>query len=323
MPRFLSFLRSSGAFSRNFSDASAEAPLQTSARFSASTRGIFLVCLSVVLFTLSDSATKYLSAFYPVAMIICMRFLLHMSLVLLVFLPRLRTSLFHSQYPKLQILRGLLLISATLCFTTALKYMGMAEALAIAFVAPLLVTLLAVRFLGEKVTKAHLVAIYCGFFGVLVVIRPGGDVFSWASILPLINAVFFGVYQLLTKKVSEHDKSATSAFYAGFVGSIITLCLLPFFWVTPMNLWHAALFISGGLLGGIAHIALIRAFSFADASQLTPFSYTQMIWGVLGGFLFFGDLPDRWTFVGMFIIIASGLFIATRKRVENPLKKAS
>ena len=280
-------------------------------------RGMLLMLLAVMLFTAMDTLTKHLTRHYPVNMVLWARYLVHVALFLALVLPRRGLSGIRTQRPALQVLRGVLLSAAAFCFVTAIAHMPLAEATAIAFVAPILVTVLAVIFLKEKVETGRWVAIACAFGGVLVIIRPGSDVFTWAALLPLVNAVFFAGYQVLTRRLSGLESPHAMIFYPGLLGLILYSFTLPYAWTPPANLQHLALLGVAGILGVISHLILIKAFELAPASRLAPFSYSQLIWVTLSGFLVFGQFPDRWSLIGIGILIASGIYCANHQRLSE------
>ena len=277
-------------------------------------RGIVLVLMAVALFSTMDVTTKYLTRFYPIITILWVRFVFHAIIIFILMYPRIGSRLLRSAYPWTQLARGILLIAASLLFVTGIKYLPIADATAIAFLSPLLVTILAVVFLKEKVTAVQWIAIFASFIGVLIIIRPGSELFSWFSLLPLINAFCFASYQILTRRIAGVENGYTSNFYAGLTGALVLTVVVPFNWVAPKTLFHIGLFLLVGLLGVISHMVIIKAYDYAPASRLAPFSYSQLIWVMVFGYVVFGDFPDFWALVGISIVIASGVFVATRQR---------
>ena len=278
---------------------------------------------AVAMFAVMDTVSKYLTRFYPVTTVLCARYVFHTLLVIVVLGPRLGFALVRTARPLLQTLRGASLAGASLCFVGALKYMPVAETSAISFVAPLLLTLMAVVVLKEKVGRARWIAVAGGFAGVLIIIRPGSAIFAWASVLPLGTAVLFASYQILTRRVAGLESPYVSNFYSGLVGMLVFAMLsLPYGSVLPRTAFHAALFALIGIIGGLSHLTLIKAYEFAPASRLAPFSYTQLIWATLTGYLVFGDFPDRWSLVGIVVVMASGVYIATHQHLATRLERA-
>jgi drug/metabolite transporter (DMT)-like permease len=211
-------------------------------------------------------------------------------------------------YPLLQVLRGLLLVTSTLLNFIAIMYLQLAQTAAIFFSIPLWVCALSVPILGEKVGLRRWIAVAIGFCGVLVIMRPGTGSFHWAMLLSIAASLCGAIYNIVTRKVGGRDRAETSLFYVGFVGALAAAAPLPFVWKTPEGLqWVMLGFM--GLAGTIGHFMLIQAHRLAPASVLAPYMYTQIVWMIAVGYLFFGDVPDLWTLVGAAIVVASGLFV--------------
>ncbi|MEN5093422.1 DMT family transporter [Pseudomonas protegens] len=277
-------------------------------------KGIALICLAVLLFASHDTLSKYLSAFYPIVMVVWARYVVHTLLMLVVFVPRSGFSaVVRTKRPGLQLLRALCLIGTSLLFTTGLRYIPLAEATAVNFLAPLLVTALSVPFLGERVSRGQWLAVLAGFVGVLIVVRPGGVLFTPAILLPLGSALCFGFYQLLTRKLSGIDSPTTSNFLTGIFNSLIMSALLPFFWSTP-SFVHGLFMIGLGTCGMLGHMLLTQAFRHAAPAMLAPFSYGQILFAGLYGYLIFGHTPDSYGLIGIAVICLSGLAVAWTQR---------
>jgi len=278
---------------------------------------MFLISVAVAMFALLDTMSKWLTQHYPVTTVLWTRYFFHTLLVVVALAPRHGTALFRTGRPGVQVVRGMLLVSTSILFVTAIKYMPIAEATAIQFVSPLLVTLMAVLFLGEKVELSRWLAILAGFSGVLIIIRPGSGVFTWASLLALGTAIMFASYQILTRHFAGRESPYSLIFYPGIVSLLLLTPTLSFAWKAPQSLAHLGLLALGGIIGGCSHLILIRAYEHAPASRLAPFSYMQLVWVTLGGYVVFGHLPDFWSFVGIAILMASGLYIATRQHLQD------
>ena len=277
-------------------------------------KGILLICLAVLLFASHDTLSKYLSGFYPIVMVVWARYVVHTLLMLVVFVPRSGFSaVVRTKRPGLQFLRAMCLIGTSLFFTTGLRYIPLAEATAVNFLAPLLVTALSVPLLGEHVTRHQWLAVLGGFVGVLIVIRPGGALFTPTIVLPLCSALCFGFYQLLTRKLTGIDSPTTSNFLTGIINSLIMSALLPFFWSTPT--WSHAVFMVGlGTCGMLGHMLLTQAFRHAAPAMLAPFSYGQILFAGMYGYLIFDHTPDSYAIVGIAVICLSGLAVAFGQR---------
>ena len=278
--------------------------------------GIGLMVLAILLFTVMDTIGKDLTARYPVPQVVWARYFFQFALMLLL-IPRVGImNLVRTARPGTHVIRGLLLAASTICLIGAISLVPLADAYTITFTAPLLVTVFSIPLLGERVRWRRWSAVLAGFAGVLIVIRPGFGMTHWALALPLITALGFALYQILTRKVSAVPGESPLAmlFYLACVGTAIMTALVPFFWqsVAPVD-WLAM--IAMGALGGIGHLILIRALTIAPASLLAPFVYTQIVWALLLGYLVFGDVPDRWMLVGCAVIVASGLYVFYREAV--------
>lgn len=276
-------------------------------------RGILYIMVAVSFFAMLDATAKYLAQFYPVAGIVWARYFFQVLLMLLVLGPRLGLGLARTKRPALQIARGTVLVGASITFFTALALMPLAETSAITFTAPLLLMALSVPLLRERVDGPAWIAVWLGFAGVMLIIRPGSGVFTWVALLPLVTALCNAFYQILTRKLSGTDPTLTTLFYGGLVGSVIMSAALPFYWTTPQSLFHALLYVMLGVLAGIGHFILIKAFDHAPASTIAPFIYVQMVAVLVLGFLVFDSFPDGWSLTGMAVIVASGIFVATRQ----------
>ncbi|WP_397458088.1 DMT family transporter [Pseudomonas asplenii] len=277
-------------------------------------RGIALICLAVLLFASHDAMSKYLSGFYPIVMVVWARYVVHTLLMLVVFVPRSGFSaVVRTKRPGLQLLRALCLIGTSLLFTTGLRYIPLAEATSVNFLAPLLVTALSVPLLGERVSRSQWAAVITGFIGVLIVIRPGGALFTPAILLPLCSALFFGFYQLLTRMLSGIDSPTTSNFLTGIFNSLIMSALLPFFWSTP-SLVHGLFMVGLGACGMLGHLLLTQAFRHAPPAMLAPFSYGQILFAGMYGYLIFDHMPDLFAVVGIAVVCLSGLAVVWGQR---------
>jgi len=276
-------------------------------------RGIALLIAAVSTFSVMDATAKWLAQTYPVPAVVWARYAAQVLVMLVVLGPRYRLALVKTRRPRLQIVRGFVLVTSTMLFFGAISLMPIAEASAIAFVSPLILIALSVVFLKEKVRVATWIAVAVSFIGVLVIIRPGSGIFSVTAALPILTAFFFATYQLLTRKLAGIDSTLATLFIAALVGACVMTVLVPFYWVPIVSPWHAALFLAMGALATAGHFMLIRAFELAPASTLAPFVYSQLVAVLVLGYVVFGSFPDRWSLFGMAIIVATGAFAATRR----------
>ena len=279
-----------------------------------SVRGILLVLAATSLFALLDTVCKWLSQTYPVPMVVWARYLAQTVLMVIVLGPRLGWGLVRTKIPGMQLLRGLALLSVSLVFLLSLSLMPIAETTAISFMAPLLLTALSVLVLREYVPRGAWAAVTAGFIGVLIIVRPGGGLFTPMVLLPIASALLFAIYQLLTKKIAGIDSTLTTLFHGCLVGTVILTVTVPTFWVQPQSWFDGLLFIFTGLLGGGGHFLLIRAFEHAPASLLAPFMYFQLVVVSILGYVVFITFPDGWSLIGMGIIVLSGAWVAARHR---------
>lgn len=276
-------------------------------------KGIVLVVVATFLFSSHDALSKYLTGFYPVMMVVWARYVAHTLLMMGIFLPQSGLRVLRTRKPLLQALRALCLLGTSLLFITGLQFIPLAEATAVNFLAPLLVTALSVPLLGERVTRGQWLAVLTGFVGVVVIVHPGGELFTPAVLLPLGSALCFCFYQILTRKLSQVDSPTTSNFFAGLFNTLVMSALVPFFWQMP-GLLHGALMLALGTCGMLAHLFLTQAFRLAPPAMLAPFGYCQIVFAGLLGFLLFSHTPDLTTLIGIAVICLSGLAAAWLQR---------
>jgi drug/metabolite transporter (DMT)-like permease len=276
-------------------------------------RGVALILVTTICFATLDTLSKLINKHLPVSEIIWGRYAFHGLALTLLVGPRMRLDLVRTAHPGMQILRGLILLVSSALFTTSLVFLPLAEAAALSFVAPLVLTALSVPLLGERVRPAQWFAVAVGFAGVLVMIRPGGQLFSIATMLPLGCALTYALFQIITRKYAGRDSAYTTHFWTALVCTICLTFTLPFVWKTP-QWWGWLTLLAMGLVGGIGHYLLIRAYENAPPATLAPFSYVQLVWAGLLSWLIFDHIPDSGSLVGMSIIAASGLFAIWMQR---------
>ena len=261
-----------------------------------------------------DGIAKYLSTDMPVLQITWARYFFTVILTLPIMFFFFNKQLTWSEKPKLQILRGLILLIANIFFFYSISIISLAKALTLAFIAPLIVTALSPFFLGEKVGFRRWTAVIIGFIGSLVVIRPGFVEFNLASFAALGTGVMYGFYLIITRKLSTSDNPLLTLLLTGLTGAVLISFAMPFVWVQPTNeQWFLMALI--GFFAIIGHLFLILSLKYADASKLAPFSYFEIITNIIIGYYFFGNFPDNWTFLGLFIIVLSGIYISRRESV--------
>lgn len=270
--------------------------------------GVLLILLSGMLLASHDGLSKYLTQLYPVFLVVWARYLAQVVLMLGLFAPRMGRRVFHTLRPWPQLARGMSLVSVSIMFISGLRYIPLAEATAVIFLTPLMVTV-ASALLGEKVSRSQWLAVCFGLLGVLIIVRPGGALFTPAILLPFGAAISFTVYQLLTRRLSGTDHPVTSNFLSSLIGFLVMSVLVIFNWRTP-SLYDAVLMASLGLMAMTGHLVLTQAFRYASAATLAPFTYGQIVFAGIVGFVAFGHLPDVEAIAGMAVIIASGLCMA-------------
>lgn len=272
--------------------------------------------LAVFLFSAMDTLAKLMLRSYPLPPLIWARYTVHLVFMLLLLAPRMGFDLVRTRRPGLQILRGLLLVTSTALFYLSLQHLPLAEAAAITFVAPVLVSALSGPMLGEQVTRRQWTAVTLGFIGVLVIIRPGGGLLTLAVVFPLTTALLFALYQIMTRKLAGRENPFTTLFFTALVGAVATSLVLPFNWKTP-TLTQAALMVAIGCLGGFGHFLLIRAVELASPTALAPFLYTQLVWSTLLAYIAFREFPDGASLLGMLIIVLAGLLAVNWRRMRR------
>ena len=282
--------------------------------------GIMFIVLSSVLFApLSQTATKFLAGEFPIFQIMFFRALGQTAWMFLFFWPKHGFGMFRSANLPLQLTRSTLLFVSSIFWIKAIAVVPLTTASAINFTAPILVVMLSIPLLGEKVGLHRWGAVALGFVGALIVIQPSSEGVPTA-VLWLIGAAFlFALYQILTRKLAAVDSEATSAIYTILVSLFVSACVVPWHYQSPVGnealAWGA--FAATGLLGGLRHFFVVKAYALAPASVISPFFYGELIGVTLLGFLVFGDLPTTATWIGAAVIISSGLYIAHRERIRR------
>ena len=267
--------------------------------------------LAVFLFTTMDATAKGLIERYPAPQVIWVRFAGQFALVLLILGPRLGPVL-RTRFPVLHFWRSASQFGATTFFFLSLPHVGLAEATAVADLNPVLITLGAALFLGERLGVRRLAGVVVALLGALIVIRPGAGVFTWWSLLPLCCAVSYATSALLTRKIGAQESVWASMVYAALFGTLVAGAALPFVWqpVAPADLWRFGLV---ALLGTGAQLCIIRSFSITEAAVVAPFAYLGIVFATIWGVVLFDHWPDRWTVVGALVIVGAGLYVWHRE----------
>ena len=227
----------------------------------------------------------------------------------------------HLSWPKninIQLLRSIFLFLSTILFFYAISVISLAESLTLAFVSPIIVTLLSTILLKEKVGFRRWTAVIIGFIGAIIVIRPGFHEISLATLAGLGTGIAYAFYVITTRKLSSIDSPLLTLIFTGLSGTIIISLIVPFVWTTPnFNQW---LFMIGlAAVGTLGHLFLILSLKFAEASKLAPLAYFEIVNNIIIGYYFFGDFPDRWIWLGLLIIVSSGIYISIRENIKKQI----
>jgi drug/metabolite transporter (DMT)-like permease len=286
--------------------------------------GIAMVLGASGCFAALDTTTKGVSASVPLLMALWFRYAFQAVATTAVVLPWRGARVLRTRRLAFQCLRGVLLLTSSLLAFASLRYMPVGEFTAIVMMAPLAVTLLAATVLKEHVSALRWTLVAGGFAGTLVIIRPGGESFSWAMLLPLGLVASNAWFQVLTSRLARTEDPVTMHLYTGWVGTLLASLALPFVW-TPLAqpwLWAGLCFM--GLMGTVGHFMLILAYRNAPASTLTPYLYAQIAFAMLGGWLVFSHVPDGWSLLGMGLIALCGAAGAWLTVHENrPVPRAA
>ena len=281
-------------------------------------KGILFLAFAIFCFTAMDALAKHLISLYPTVEVIWARNVGQLFFVLVYLGPRLRQAV-KTQLPGWHLLRSMTQLGATAFFFISLNYIGLGEATALADINPVLITLGAALFLGEKLSRARIIGVAMAMIGALIVIRPGLGVFSTAAFLPLICAFCYAGNMLLTRLVGARESPWAAMFYAAAFGSIVTSLILPAYW-QPIALAHLPLFILIGALGAIAQLFTIRAYSRTEAGALAPFGYLDMVFAIIWSGLAFAAWPDKFTLFGALVIAVAGLYVWRQERTAAILR---
>jgi len=276
---------------------------------------IGLIVASAACFTAIDAIVKYLGQRYSVPLLVWARWGVPAILVVALLGPKLCVGLLRTPNLKLHVIRGGVLMLSSLCFFAALKVLPLADATGLNYSTPILVMLMAGWFLRERITWPRWVFVAVGFLGMLLIVRPGSAVLQGASVFALGAAALNATFQILTRKLAREDLMAL-IFYPSLVGAVLMSLAVPFFhdefsYLTSLD---ALLFITIGIIGLLGHFFYIQAFQRATASTIAPFTYMQLVWATLAGWLAFGAFPDRWVLTGMIVIGASAVALTWYER---------
>jgi len=278
--------------------------------------GILFGALAFFIFATSDVLQKYATINHTIFQIIFFRYLF---LLIISFVESKRKNnhyFYKTNNIKLQLSRSLISVLETVFFVSSFKYLSLATVHSVASLAPVFVVILSMLILKEKIEKRLWFIIFFGFIGVIVILRPGFDIFDTKSLLPLGAGFFFGLYQVITKKASQYDSDETSLFYTSIFGLVIITFLILIYW-HPFTLISYFLLPLIGLMMTLAHYSLIIGLARAPASKIQPFHFTLIFWAIVFGYLFYNDIPDIPTLFGACIIALSGIFLVRNQTKTN------
>jgi drug/metabolite transporter (DMT)-like permease len=269
--------------------------------------GVLLIVLVTFCFAALDTATKHATTLAPVLMLLWFRYVFQAIVTFALRFPVQRRKLLATPNPRFQTLRGVLLLITSACSFFGLQYLPVGEFTAMVMLSPLVATALAAWVLKNHVSGRRWLLMIAGLLGVLLVIRPGGKVFSWALLFPVLLVSAYGWFQVLTSRLSGEENPYTTHFYTGLVGALVMSPIVVFSWRTEALLVHWPWFVLIGFLGTFGHLMLIRAYMRASAPVLMPYLYTQIAFATLSGWLVFDHVPDSLAWLGIAVIAASGV----------------
>lgn len=277
-----------------------------------SLRAVVCMLTGVALLSLNDGLIKSLTGDYPVGQLLFVRGLFVLPWILLIALHAGGLHQLRIRNLNGQAVRAVCVIASSFLFVTGLSFLPLADAIAAAFTGPLFVTAMAPVVLGERVGWRRWLAVLVGFAGVIFMVRPGSDAIQWAILFPLGAAMFGGMRDLITRRISRSETSVAVLLVTTSVVMLAGLTTAPFGW-KAIDVTHLWTFAASGLLIAGAHYQMIEAFRQGEAALVAPFKYSSVLWAVLFGFLLFGELPDLWTISGAAIVCLAGLYILRRE----------
>ncbi|WP_224815188.1 DMT family transporter [Hasllibacter sp. MH4015] len=285
-------------------------------RFSPTMQGIVLMITAIFLFSAMDAIAKALMARFDVIQVVWARYAGQMVVVAILLLPRLPT-LIRTRHIGLQLLRSAFLFSATWCFFTSLSFIDLAAATAVMNIHPVILTLGAALILRERLGPRRIIAILVALLGALIIIRPGADVVSWSSLLPLLAGFFYASYSLTTRFLGRDEPILTSFLYTALIGTCAaTFLTLPAWQAPAASDW--AVFLGLGIVGAAGQFCLIRALTVAEAGAVAPFGYSGVIFSTFWGLVAFGEVPDATMLLGALVIVGAGVYVWHRETRLDP-----
>jgi drug/metabolite transporter (DMT)-like permease len=287
-------------------------PLQSSALGSRPFLGIALMTIALFLLTLGDAMTKWLGQSYPVGQIICLRGVFMLLPIAIMTARSGGIASLRVNKPTDIALRSVLFIGTTALIATSMILLPLADAAAILFAGPLFITAIAPWILNEIVGWRRWTAVTVGFVGVLIMLRPTPEAIQILALIPLTAALCSAFRDVVTRKISPTESTNAIMFWSTLALITVSALSAPFGWVAP-SISELGLFATSGVLVGIAHYMMIESYRAADASVVSPFKYTAILWAVALGYIIWDDKPDAFILIGSFLVIGSGLYILYRE----------
>ena len=280
--------------------------------------GIIFAILAYFSFSLLDAIQKTAVINHSIFQILFLKYIFILFLSFVESYRKKNINFYKTSNSQLQITRSILSVIESGLFVLSFRYLSLADAHSIASLTPVIVVSISAIILREKVNLKTWIAIFFGFLGVLIIMRPGLSIFDPKSLIPLGAAFFLSLYQIVTRKASEYDPSETSLFYTSIIGILLMTFIIPFYW-QPMQLSSYFLFIGVGIFFSIGIYFQIIALSYTRASVVQPFHYTLILWAIILGFIFYNDIPDSTTLIGAIIITISGIFVLNNRTNSNKI----
>ena len=278
-------------------------------------RGLLLMALGMFLFSAVDTVAKFLTADLHPFQIVWARQLGLVSGALYL-LARVGPGLLRTNHLGLQVLRGVVAVGSATLFIFAITHVPIADAVAVSFVAPFMVTVLGAFLLREPVGIRRWSAVAIGFVGALIVLRPGLGIVHPAAGLVVLAAFLFACRQIISRWIADTDRTGTTVAYTGFVSVAVLTLTLPFVWQTPTP-QQVGLLVLCAAIAGLAEVCVIKALELAMAVVVAPVQYTLIVWATFYGLVVFGDFPDLWTWIGTAIIVATGIYTLRREYLAS------
>ena len=276
--------------------------------------GAGLMIVAVVFISLMDATVKFVMDDLPFAQVAFLRYaMMTLFLVPLILLTGKGRDIVQVKKPIAQVLRGLLMFLSAFLFFGAIEFMPLADAVALSFISPMLTTVLSGLFLKEQIGLRRYLAVFVGFIGVLIIVRPGTESFSLPALMAVGAGLSLAFFNILTRSVATEAPPLVALFYAGITGSVIGVVFAQAVWV-PVSSADYGLLALIGFLGTSGHGLLILSFRYGEASFVAPFMYFEIVTATVFGYLIFGDFPALLVWVGVAIIVLSGLYTGWRER---------